>query len=40
MFGMALVPGTTSVWAVGEADKDYARPRGPDTEAVIFKYGR
>ena len=40
VFGIAWVPGTTSVWAVGEADKNYAKPPGPDTEAVILKFGR
>jgi hypothetical protein len=39
MFGIAWVPGTTSVWAVGEADKNYAKSRGPMTEAVIARYG-
>jgi hypothetical protein len=39
IFGSAWVPGTTSVWAVGEADKNYAKSRGPMTEAVIARYG-
>jgi hypothetical protein len=39
MSGLALVPGTTSVWSVGEADKNYPKTRGPITEAVIARYG-
>ncbi len=36
MFGMAWIPGTTSLWSVGEADRNY----GAGTLGVIAKYGR
>jgi hypothetical protein len=35
MFGLAWVPGTTWMWSVGEADKDY----GFGTLGVITRYG-
>jgi hypothetical protein len=35
MFGMSWVPGTASVWAVGEADANV----GTHTVGVIAKYG-
>jgi len=35
VFGLAWIPGTTSVWADGEADGDV----GPHTVGVIVKYG-
>jgi hypothetical protein len=35
VFGMAWIPGTRSVWAVGEADAD----QGNSNEGVIAKYG-
>jgi hypothetical protein len=38
--GLAWVPGSTSVWAVGEADKNNPKDTGPVTEAVVARYGR
>jgi hypothetical protein len=35
VFGLAWIPGTASLWAVGEADAD----TGVHTVGVIAKYG-
>jgi hypothetical protein len=36
LFGLTLVPGTTSAWAVGEADAN----NGNSSVGVITRYGR